>query len=277
MQGRLLPPEEGRFQCFPRHKWREEFPLAAAAGLESIEWIYDRLGADVNPIATDSGIAQVRSLSAQHGVAVASLCADYFMDCPFVEAKGEAFADIVARLYWLIERCRRAAIARIVLPFVDRSRLVTHEDEERAVALLRDVLPLLERSGVELHLETALDPPGFARLLAQLAHPMVKVNYDAGNSASLGFDVAEELAAYGRRIGSVHIKDRVLGGGTVPLGTGAADLSRLFAGLRELGFHGDYILQAARGQSGDELILAIRNGEFVRTSISFAAAAAALR
>ena len=31
MQGRLLPPTDGRFQCFPREGWPDEFALAAAA------------------------------------------------------------------------------------------------------------------------------------------------------------------------------------------------------------------------------------------------------
>ena len=50
MQGRLLPPEEQRFQSFPRQRWRDEFALAAAAGLDTIEWIYDAYGEDVNPL-----------------------------------------------------------------------------------------------------------------------------------------------------------------------------------------------------------------------------------
>jgi len=35
MQGRLVPPEAQRFQCFPRQRWRDEFALAAAAGLDA--------------------------------------------------------------------------------------------------------------------------------------------------------------------------------------------------------------------------------------------------
>ena len=86
MQGRLVPPTDGRIQCFPRERWRDEFALAAAAGLDAIEWIYDLHGADVNPIAADDGLEQVEALSAQSGVLVRSLCADYFMDKPLLRA-----------------------------------------------------------------------------------------------------------------------------------------------------------------------------------------------
>lgn len=82
MQGRLLPPQDGRFQCFPRDCWREEFPRAAAAGLNAIEWIYDLHGADVNPLGSDSGIEEMQALARQHKIDVVSVCADYFMDRP---------------------------------------------------------------------------------------------------------------------------------------------------------------------------------------------------
>ena len=52
MQGRLSPPEEGRFQSFPRNSWRQEFIGARDAGISYIEWIYDDYGASANPIAT---------------------------------------------------------------------------------------------------------------------------------------------------------------------------------------------------------------------------------
>src|SRR5450432_3170882 len=82
MQGRLLPPIEDRFQCFPRDRWPDEFAFAEQAELSAIEWIYDLFGADMNPLATDAGIGQIKSLSARHHVEVRSVCADYFMDKP---------------------------------------------------------------------------------------------------------------------------------------------------------------------------------------------------
>jgi L-ribulose-5-phosphate 3-epimerase len=89
------------------------------------------------------------------------------------------------------------------------------------------------------------------------------VNYDSGNSASLGYDVAGELAAYGTRIGSIHIKDRIRGGGTVPLGAGDADLPALFSLLAGLQYQGDYVLQVARGADGSEVEWARQNRAFL--------------
>src|SRR5271166_4941282 len=123
MQGRLLPPMEGRFQCFPRDRWRDEFELAAQAGLQTIEWIYDAFGEDVNPLATDAGLEEMRRLSVTSGIQVVSVCADYFMDRPIVRCDPPLLSELVARLRWLIERCRRAGIARLTLPFVDASSI----------------------------------------------------------------------------------------------------------------------------------------------------------
>jgi len=264
MQGRLLPPQQGRFQCFPRDRWREEFATAADAGLDAIEWIYDRQGADVNPLASDAGIAEVQFLARRHRIAVVSVCADYFMDCPFVTASPAEFAELTAHLIWMLDRCRLAGIGRAVLPFVDASRIHTPAQEAAVVEMLREVLPHAEEAGVELHLETALGPEEFAAMLARLPHPLLKANYDSGNSASLGYDVRRELAAYGARIGSVHIKDRVRGGGTVPLGSGDAALPALFAGLATLSYSGDFVLQVARGAAGDEVDWARQNVAYFR-------------
>jgi L-ribulose-5-phosphate 3-epimerase len=267
MQGRLLPPQGGRFQCFPVERWREEFPAAVAAGLDAVEWIYDLQGAHANPLATDQGISEVKALSRRHGIAVVSVCADYFMDRPFVRAMPGEFAELTAHLGWLIERCHLAGFTRMVLPFVDRSRIDTPEELECVVGTLRRVLPIAARAGLEIHLETSLEPQAFADLMSKLPDPQFKANYDSGNSSSLGYDVRQELAAYGMRIGSVHIKDRVRGGDTVPLGTGNADIPALLAGLNEIEYSGDYVLQVARGMPGREVEWARKNREFLTREV----------
>ena len=264
MQGRLVPPTANRIQCFPRERWADEFALAAQAGLDCIEWIYDAHGADVNPLATDAGVEQLRTLSAQHGVQIRSLCADYFMDFPLL--RTDDFEARLGRLGWLISRAADLGIQRIVLPFVDASEIRTDEELQQVADLMECVFGTIRPPKVELHLETSLPPQRFAQLLAAVPYRAVQVNYDSGNSASLGFHPRDEFAAYGSRIGSVHIKDRVCGGGTVPLGQGSTDFPALFTGLRDLGYAGDFILQVARGPADEELDWARQNLAFVRQS-----------
>jgi L-ribulose-5-phosphate 3-epimerase len=263
MQGRLVPPTEDRIQCFPRWNWVDEFELGVKAGIDSIEWIYDFYGADVNPIATDTGTAQMKALIQRTGVQVLSICADYFMERPLVRATTGELAERLAMIDWLLGRGHLLGINRMVVPFVDASRIDTEAEFDGVCETLRRILQVAENYEIEIHLETSLTPSRFAELLARLPHRLLRANYDSGNSSSLGYKPREEFAAYGRRVSSVHIKDRLLGGSTVPLGTGDADFPALAESLKTAGYSGDFILQVARGASGDEVNWIRQNREFV--------------
>lgn len=261
MQGRLIPPEPGRFQAFPRDRWKEEFQLAAQVPLSYIEWIYDAYGADANPLTGDIG--QLQEVIRSTGIVTRSMCADYFMDKPFLRCPEAERVEREDFLQSLLRLAEEVGIQRIVLPFVDASRIESQDEQHAVIKVIEGALPIARETRVELHLETALEPPVFAQLLDRLPDPMVKVNYDSGNSSSLGYDPEEEFAAYGDRIGSVHIKDRIRGGGTVSLGTGDADFPTVFSQLNKIRYDGDITLQVARSEPGQEIAWARLNREFV--------------
>jgi hexulose-6-phosphate isomerase len=259
VQGRLVPPVKGRIQAFPRDQWADEFPKANAVGLEAIEWIYDAHGQGANPLETNQGIERTRELSCAHHVAINSICADYFMDFPLIRATDVERAERLERLDWLLGQAQRVGAARVVLPFVDRSAIRDEADRDAVVDALHRALPSARQHGVDLALELSLPPDDVAELLTRVPDPLVMVNYDSGNSSSLGFSPTEEFAAYGSRVGSVHVKDRVRGGGTVPLGEGDADFDALFGCLRRVCYQGDFILQVARTDAVDEVEWARHN------------------
>ncbi len=264
MEGRLVPPEDGRFQCFPRTQWESEFAHAAQVPFDYIEWVYDLYGHDVNPLGNAAGMDRLKKLAESTGVSIRSVCADYFMDKPLVRCSQLELDERLRELQRLLRNGRSIGVNRVVIPFVDASAIRSQEDFVAVQDALKAAMPFADESGVEIHLETSLGPAEFARLLDGIPNPMLKANYDSGNSASLGYAVADEFAAYGERIGSVHIKDRALKGGTVPLGTGNADFTALFSGLEKLGYRGDFTLQVARGTPGDEVAWAKQNLAFVR-------------
>jgi hexulose-6-phosphate isomerase len=99
--------------------------------------------------------------------------------------------------------------------------------------------------------ESEFAPVDLARFIGRLDPVLFGINYDIGNSAALGFNPSEEISAYGQRIINVHVKDRVLGGTTVPLGAGNADFETVFKELARLSYAGNYILQTARAPDGD--------------------------
>lgn len=268
MQGRLAAPENDAIQAFPRASWRDEFPRAAAAGLDAIEWIHDAYGESANPVLTADGQAEMRELGREHGIAIASMCADWFMDHPLVRCDGATLQECEDHLHWLIGEAGKVGITRMVLPFVDASAMYDDDDEAQAQDVLQRAVPAARRAGIELHLETDLAPAEFALFLEPLPADIVRVNFDSGNSSGLGYPPAEEFAAWGPRLGSVHIKDRVFAGTTVPLGTGSCDFPAVFAGLRALRYQGDIVLQVARGTPGEEVALARENRAFVENGLA---------
>ena len=128
---------------------------------------------------------------------------------------------------------------------------------------MKQALDLAEKARIEIDIETTLAPRSLVALLERLPHPLLKVNYDIGNSAGKGYRIEDEFNAYGDRIASVHIKDKLFGGPTVPIGNGAADFKLLASLLRKLDFSGAIVLEAARGTPGDEFTWAKRNLDFV--------------
>ena len=275
MQGRLSPSEDGRIQSFPTRSWRKEFTRAHKAGLASIEWIYVAETEAANPLGSDRGIEEVQALAKGSGVAVKSVCADYYMSERLVNQEGVGNRSAIKHLGWLLGRVRRLGARHVVLPFVDSSSLRSVREVEGLLAVLKEVIPVAEHTEVEIHLETDLYPDGFAGLLTAADHALVRANYDTGNSASLGYDAQKELTMLGPWLGSVHIKDRLRGGGTVPLGAGAVDFGACFRMLREIGFEGPFILQAARDEILNEVELAARNRRFVEERFQAAALAPA--
>ena len=262
MQGRLSPPVDGRIQHFPLN-WSDEFPRAREAGLHCIEWIYDAETPTVNPIATDEGIKAIRHNSERYGVRVLSVCADYFMAKRLVDSDGKIDSSNLDRLEWLLERASLLGARHIVLPFVDSSSLKSTKELQGLMKAMRITIPKAERSNVEIHLETDLESPALREVLENLSHSSVRMNYDIGNSASSGYDPSEELIGLGQWLGSVHVKDRLLGGSTVRLGTGSADFETCFRLIRANDFHGPFILQTARETGLTETELAMRNRQFV--------------
>jgi L-ribulose-5-phosphate 3-epimerase len=268
MQGRLSPPEDGRFQCFPRNSWRQEIARAREAGLNYIEWIYDDYGSSVNPIATEEGIAELNAFKNQYGIGTTAICVDWLMDFPLVRCTEKERAHREWVLHEQLRRGKKIGASRVVLPFVDASSIRTEAEKSIVIQILERALHLSEETGVEMHLEADFGPADFARFLARIPHASIKVNYDTGNSSGLGYIAREEFASYGNRIGSIHIKDRLRkpDGSVVtkPLGEGSADFDDVFASIRSIGYSGGFTLQVARGEDRDEVNWVKRQIAFVR-------------
>ena len=246
MQGRLSPPPEGRIQAFPWDHWREEFALAEEVGFKVIEWVLDTSGTQENPLLTTEGQPEISALSRRHGVTVESVCVDWLMERPLADGEGNVSPEAVALLTRTIDACGELGIRFLEIPLVDDAGLRSQAQSDATRQAITRELGHAEAAGVTVVLETDLPPREFVALLERFDPPVVRANFDMGNSASLGYDHAEELSVLGEWIVNVHVKDRMRGGGTVPLGDGDVDLRGVFSGLGRASFQGTYILQTAR-------------------------------
>jgi len=253
MQGRLLPKYQERYQAHPVGYWQKEFEVAQEFELDCIEFILDYNDAEENPLLKDGGIGEINALSDLTGVTVTSICADYFMEAPF-HSKDKMVAEKSQQvMVKLLESAKHLGVTDIVIPCVDQSTLDGEVASNRFVNKLTPMLEIAERFKINLSLETDLAPQPFVELLNRFNSNRIAVNYDIGNSASLGYDPIEELDAYGDKITDIHIKDREIAGGPVVLGQGNANFDLFFNKLKELNYQGPFIMQAYRDEEGVEV------------------------
>ncbi len=251
MQGRLSPLVDGRIQAFPWLHWRAEFPTAQSLGLGLLEWTLDHDKFRENPLLTESGRHEIAELSRLHGVLPVSLTGDIFMQAPFWRSDGAERASRLGELDEVLDACAAAGIGIVVVPLVDTGAMQDRNQEELVVDAFMARAERLRRDGLVVAFECDYGPQELARFIEGFPADCFGVNYDIGNSAALGYDCGEEISAYGSRIRNVHVKDRLFGGTTVPLGTGNANLPRALSLLRKSGFAGRFILQTARASNGD--------------------------
>lgn len=268
MQGRLSPPIGGQIQAFPWDHWRDEFPAAARLGFSVMEWTLDDERLEDNPLMTAEGQREIRSLAADHRIRIESVTGDFLIHASPVQVSGAERERRVGRLARVIDACGALGISRLVWPLVDRGRLTRPDQEEALAGAVEHVTPRLSAAQVRIAFESDYAPATLARLIGRFPADIAGINYDTGNSASLGFCATDEMAAYGSRVVNLHIKDRLLGGPTVPLGAGAADFAMVFRALRGIGYSGPYILQTARAADGDHAGALCRYRETVRHWIS---------
>ncbi len=251
MQGRLSPLVGDRIQAFPARHWRREFPRAAALGLCRMEWTLDHDGLRENPLLTLGGQAEIDRLADRHGLSVTSVTGDFVMQAPFFKVDGMARQARLDDLARVVEACLTMDVACLVVPLVDDGSPAGPGEQDLVVEALTRLMAQWRDEPFRLLFESDLPPDRLRGFMRRFPDRGFGINLDIGNSAALGYAPAHEVAALGPFIHNVHVKDRLRGGTTVPLGHGAADFPAVFAALRRNGYDGAFILQTARAADGD--------------------------
>jgi hexulose-6-phosphate isomerase len=252
MQGRLSPRIDGKIQAYPAGTWQKEFEIAKEIGYAAIEWIVEK-PLEINALMSTSGIKEINQTILNTGVRIDFVCADIFMQQPLVRMSQEIREENKEHLKNILLNAKEVGAIGVEIPFVDASSIKSESEKHELISCMQEAFELAEEIGMKISLETDLNPTSFKELLDRINLNHVQANYDIGNSASLGFDPVEEIAAIGNRILNVHIKDRKLGSTTVPLGTGDADIKLSLSRLSEINYLGGITMQAARGTDDIEV------------------------
>ena len=253
MQGRLSPLIENKIQAFPWNYWRDEFEIANKIDFYLMEWTLDQNQLYDNPLMSVDGQNEIKRLMGNSKIKIPSLTGDCFMQKPFYKSFGKEKEQLLLDLNNIIDASSILGINNILIPLVDNGRLENTQHEENLLLSMENIVPLLKTKNMTISFESDYSPKKLINFINKLDPCFFGITYDIGNSAALGFNSEEEIRTYGHRIMNVHIKDRIVGGPTVPLGTGSADIFLALSTLHEVGYSGNYILQTARANDGDHI------------------------
>lgn len=251
MQGRLTPPRGGEQQYFPLDTWESEFAVAGQIGFAGIEWLVDSASLQFNPLLDAEGKRSIQKVQSDSGTSVPSVCADVFKENTIDSASfGDAsFLDL---LELIISGARDIGAGVVVVPLIENSSVQNLELKSLAVPVLKTAGEIADRNQVMIAIEADLAHRQFADLLDEIDHDAVGACIDLGNLSASGLNPQRELLGLGEHVRHVHIKDRALGGGNVPLGSGDVDFKACLDALYQIGFEGTMTFETTRGDSPDE-------------------------
>lgn len=253
MQGRLSPLVNGRIQAFPWDNWEKEFGLSQTVPIHLMEWTLDHEDLYLNPLMSDEGRQQIAILQKQFNLRIPSVTVDAFMQAPFWKVDGDEQRVLLSDFWNICESSSAAQISQVVIPLVDNGRLENSFQEETLLEFLDSAKTRFANLNLRVCFEIDYAPQDVEIFIGKLDSKIFGINYDIGNSASLGFSPEEEFGLYGNRIMNVHVKDRLLHGSTVPLGEGNADFEKVFALISKNKYEGNFILQTARDRTNEHV------------------------
>ena len=247
IQGRLSPITNNRIQQFPWDTWQNEFSIASKNDINLIEWTIDTFKFYLNPLINLNQWEEINTIASKNNILIPSVTCDYFMENP----PWKSDIDLIKKgIIAIFQGMKNISAKILVVPLVDNSSLLDSSNADTVKNLFTDLIPEMIQNNIQIAFECDLNPEKLLHFISEFDKNYFGINYDIGNSASLGFDPNNEFESYGSRITNVHVKDRKLNGPTIPLGEGDADFPRIFRLLHGENYQGNLILQTARSKEG---------------------------
>lgn len=237
--------------AFRKSTFAEALRLIRAAGYEGFEFMLDAPHA-FPAHQTPESIAAIRETIRASGLAISNLNA-FMMSAvrdfhhPSWIEPDPAFRRL--RVEHTIASCRFGQAVGATRLSTEPGGPLEGMDREAAWGVfkagLSEILPVAEATGVKILVEPEPQllierADEIARLLDEMPHPWLGMNFDIGHFYCVGEDPAALIRRFGRRVDHVHAEDIKADRRHfhhVP-GEGAIDFHGIFAALREIGYDG---------------------------------------
>ena len=251
MQGRLTEPYKEIIQSFPWDNWEQEILIARENRFKFIEWTIDDYNFFENPLISNPSF--VMKLLTKNNVTVKTVTADFVMQKPLHHLKNNELENEIQKFILFLSKLKVIGIKYIIYPLVDNGSIKNKFEEIYFFDILENIFYELKKFNIKILFESDYTPKNLKKFISNLPDSQFGINYDTGNSASLGYEINEEFSCYSTRIKNIHIKDRKFKGTTVHLGEGDVDFKLLFRLVKNYHYNKLFILQSARKKKGDEL------------------------
>ena len=251
MQGRLSPLIKNKIQSFPIGHWQNEFLISKRLGIRLMEWTINDDKFNQNPIIKNNSWHRIKKLSSNFQVKIKSITADFFMENPVWKLNIKNQIKLIKKFKLLLYSCNKLKIDKIILPLVDNSSIKNKSEEDQLCVFIFKFNTFLKNNRLKILFESDKNPIELNKFINKFPKKNFGINYDTGDSASLGHDSIEQLNLNGKSIFNIHIKDRKYKGNTVPLGEGDFEFDKFFKRLKKTHYRGNFILQTARSKNNE--------------------------
>ncbi len=253
MQGRLVTSEKkNKIQYFPLKNWKKELRIAKKIkDINNVEWTVNIENISQNPIFVKSKLPFIVNELRKNNLKMNSVTCDFFMEKPFF--KKQKFFSKLDLLVKIIKNGNLIGVKYFIVPLVDQSSIENYKQEKKLILnFKKTIFPLLKNTKSMILFETDYKPKFIISFLKKFKSKRIGINYDTGNSASLGYDINQEIK-YFSYVKNIHIKDRKFKGKTVRLGDGNCDFKKFFNLIKKKKYNGNLILQTARAKNNRHL------------------------
>ena len=261
MQGRLVDSEKkNAIQYFPSRNWKFEINIMNSLNFQIMEWTINSENIKKNHLFDKKKNKELKLFLKKKKIKIPSVTCDFFMQEPFF--KNKKFKKTLVNLKRVINYSKNVGVKYIVLPLVDFSSIENTYQEKFLISELKKISKYL---GPNQKILFEIDyPPNKIIEFIKRLNTKFGINYDTGNSASLGYSFEEEKK-YFKYVKNIHIKDRYFRGHTVRLGKGDFDFKKFFLYLKKIKYNKNLILQTARAKDNIKEILI--NKKFIENFI----------